>query len=67
MKDLMGLMKQAKEMQKKIAAAQEKVSDIIVKGESGGGLVSIELVGGGNMKSLNIDPSLFGSSPKSGY
>ena len=36
MKDLMGLMKQAKEMQKKVAAAQEKVSDVIVKVESGG-------------------------------
>ena len=64
MKDLMGLMKQAKEMQKKVAAAQEKVSDVIVKGESGGGLVHIELVGGGNMKSLSIDPSLFGSDQK---
>ena len=28
----------------------------------GGGLVTIELAGGGNMKSLKLDPSLFGSA-----
>lgn len=62
MKDLMGLMKQAKEMQKKMAVAQAEVADIEVTGRSGGGLVSITLAGGGNMKALKIDPSLFGSS-----
>ena len=62
MKDLMGLMKQAKEMQKKMEIAQGLVADIVVEGRSGSGLVSIELVGAGNMKTLKIDPSLFGSS-----
>ena len=62
MKDLMGLMKQAKEMQKKMAEAQAEVADIEVTGRSGGGLVSVTLAGGGNMKSLKIDPSLFGSA-----
>ena len=62
MKDLMGLMKQAKEMQKNMAAAQAQVADIIVEGRSGGGLVMIELAGGGNMKALKLDPSLFGSA-----
>ena len=62
MKDLMGLMKQAKEMQKKMEIAQGLVADIVVEGRSGSGLVSIELVGGGNMKTLKIDPSLFGST-----
>jgi len=61
MKDLMGLMKQAKDMQQKMEAAQAKVADIKVEGRSGGGLVSIGLMGGGNMASLKIDPSLFGS------
>ena len=54
MKDLMGLMKQAKEMQKNMAAAQAQVADIVVEGRSGGGLVTVELAGGGTMKSLKI-------------
>jgi len=58
MKDLMGLMKQAKEMQSKMADAQAKVADLQVEGRSGGGMVTLQLVGGGNMKSLKIDPSL---------
>jgi len=62
MKDLMGLMKQAKQMQEKMKVAQAEVADIIVEGRSGGGLVTVELAGGGNMKSLKIDPSLFGSA-----
>ena len=62
MKDLMGLMKQAKQMQEKMKVAQGLVADIVVEGSSGSGLVRIELVGGGNMKTLKIDPSLFGSS-----
>lgn len=64
MKDLMGLMKQAKEMQKNMAAAQAQVADIVVQGSSGGGLVTIELAGGGNMKSLKINNQLFGSAEK---
>ena len=62
MKDLMGLMKQAKEMQKKMEIAQAQVADLEVEGRSGGGLVVITLAGGGNMKTLKIDPSLMGSS-----
>jgi DNA-binding YbaB/EbfC family protein len=58
MKDLMGLMKQAKEMQQKMADAQAKVADLVVEGRSGGGLITVSLTGGGNMKSLKIDPSL---------
>jgi DNA-binding YbaB/EbfC family protein len=58
MKDLMGLMKQAKDMQKKMEAAQAEVADIIVEGRAGGGLVTVELAGGGNMKSLKIDPKM---------
>lgn len=58
MKDLMGLMKQAKEMQAKMEAAQAQVADTEATGRSGGGLVSVTLAGGGNMKALTLDPSL---------
>jgi len=64
MKDLMGLMKQAKEMQAKMAAAQEQVADLTAIGRSGGGLVTVTLAGGGNMKSLEIDPSLLDGEEK---
>lgn len=58
MKDLMSLMKQAKDMQAKMETAQAKVADLNVEGRSGGGLVKLGLSGGGNMSGLKIDPSL---------
>ncbi|MGJ8564039.1 MAG: YbaB/EbfC family nucleoid-associated protein [Alphaproteobacteria bacterium] len=58
MKDLMGLMKQAKEMQSKMEAAQAKVSDLEAEGRAGAGLVSLTVSGEGHMKSLKIDPSI---------
>jgi len=62
MKDLMGLMKQAKEMQSKMEAAQAQVADTEATGRSGGGLVTVTLAGGGNMKSLTLDPTLMGGA-----
>ena len=58
MKDLMGLMKQAKEMQSKMAAAQERVAGLTVRGSSGGGMVELQLTGQHNLSSLRIDPKL---------
>ena len=58
MKDLMGLMKQAKEMQSKMQEAQSQVSDLSAEGKSGAGMVKVTLSGEGNMSALNIDPSL---------
>ena len=59
MKDLLGLMSKAKEMQARFQALQEEIAAIEVSGQSGGGLVSVTLSGKGEMKSLKIDPSLF--------
>lgn len=58
MKDLMGLMKQAKKMQDNMEAAKLKVADLTATGKSGGGLVMVTLAGGGNMSALKIDPSI---------
>ena len=58
MKDIMGLMKQAKEMQTKMQDAQSQVADLEAQGRSGAGMVTITMSGEGNMKSLTIDPSL---------
>jgi DNA-binding YbaB/EbfC family protein len=59
MKDLMGLMGKAREMQAKFQALQEEIAAIEAIGQSGGGLVSVTLSGKGEMKALKIDPSLF--------
>lgn len=58
MKDLLGLMGKAKEMQAKFQAMQEELTLVEASGQSGGGLVTVTLSGKGEMKSLRIDPSL---------
>ena len=59
MKDLMGLMGKAKEMQAKFEAMQQEVASIEATGQAGGGMVSVTLSGTMEMKALKIDPSLF--------
>lgn len=59
MKDLMGLMSKAKEMQSKLQSMQEEMATIEAVGQAGGGLVSVTLSGKSEMKALKIDPSLF--------
>lgn len=58
MRDLMGMMKQAKQLQSKIQEMQEQVAALVVTGSAGGGLVTVSLGGKGEMKSLKIDASL---------
>jgi len=58
MKDLLGLMGKAKEMQAKFQAMQDEIATLEATGQSGGGLVSITLSGKFEMKALKIDPSL---------
>jgi nucleoid-associated protein EbfC len=59
MKDLLGLMGKAKEMQAKFQAMQEEIANIEMTGQSAGGLVQVTLSGKFEMKSLKIDPSLY--------
>ncbi len=56
--DLMGMMKQAKELQEKMQALQDEVVALEVEGSSGGGLVSVVMTGKSEMKRVKIDPSL---------
>lgn len=58
MRDLMGMMKQAKELQSKMQEMQERIADLEVTGTAGAGLVEVTLSGKGTMKALKIDPSL---------
>ncbi len=64
MKDLMGMMKQAKAMQEKMAGLQDEIAQLIVTGQSGGGVVSVTLSGKGEMSALSIDPSLLKEDEK---
>jgi len=59
MKDIMGMMKAASEMKGKMEAMQAELADLIVEGRSGGGMVTVQLSGKGELKGLKIDPSLF--------
>lgn len=56
--DMMGMMKQAKQLQEKMQAMQEEIATMSVEGVSGGGLVSVVTSGKGDVRSLKIDPSL---------
>jgi DNA-binding YbaB/EbfC family protein len=56
--DLMGMMKQAKQLQEKMQGLQEEVAALEASGASGGGLVTVTVDGKGGLKSVKIDPSL---------
>lgn len=58
MRDMMGMMKKAKEMQAKMQAMQEEMVNIQETGTSGGGLVNVTLTGQGTIQAIKIDPSL---------
>ncbi|BBB14999.1 nucleoid-associated protein Entcl_3319 [Candidatus Rickettsiella viridis] len=56
--DLNNLLKQAQDMQSKMQSAQEELAKIVVTGETGGGLVKIDMDGRHTAKSMWLDPSL---------
>ena len=58
MKDMLGMMKQAKELQSRMQAVQEEIAALTVDGAAGGGLVTVSMTGKGEVRSLRIDPSL---------
>ncbi len=58
MKDLMSMMKQAQELQNKMAEFQAELESLETEGVSGGGLVKVTLNGKGAMMRVSINPSL---------
>ncbi len=52
------MMKQAQELQKKMADAQEKLKSIEVEGVSGGGVVKVIATAKGEIKRIELDKSL---------
>ena len=58
MVNLGNMMKQAQQLQQKMADAQEKLSAIEVEGVSGGGMVKVVATAKGEIKRINLDESL---------
>jgi len=58
MKDLMGMMKQAQQLQERMQKMQAELEALEVEGQAGAGLVRVTLNGKGEMRRLKIDPSL---------
>lgn len=58
------LMKQAQEMQKKMASLKEKMAQAEYEGKSGGGLVTVVLTGESILKSISIDKSIIVAEEK---
>lgn len=62
--DMAGMMKKAQEMQKRMGQLQEDLHTIIVEGQSGAGLVKATASAKGELKGLDIDPSIFNGDDK---
>ncbi|MBB5721015.1 hypothetical protein FHS72_000622 [Loktanella ponticola] len=62
--DMAKMMKSAQEMQGKMAQMQEDLENMMVTGESGAGLVKATATAKGELKGLDIDPSIFDPDEK---
>jgi DNA-binding YbaB/EbfC family protein len=58
MKNLGNMLKQAQELQGRMADMQAKLNEIEIAGSAGGGMVSVTLNGKGEMRHIKIDRSL---------
>ena len=64
MGDMAKMMKAAQEMQGKMAQMQEDMHSVMVTGEAGAGLVKATCSAKGELKALDIDPSIFNGEDK---
>ena len=56
MANFMKMMKQAADMQKNMAQAQESLAAIELEHSSGGGAVTVKITGDGNITAIRLDP-----------
>ena len=56
------LMKQAKQMQEKMAEVQAQLATVELEGTAGGGMVTATMTGDGKMVKLKVDPSIVDAS-----
>ena len=64
MNNFNNMIKQAQDLQKKMAEAQEKVETLEAEGISGGGIVKITINGKNNVPSVNIDETAIDKNEK---
>ncbi|MGR3500806.1 YbaB/EbfC family nucleoid-associated protein [Pseudaestuariivita sp.] len=64
MGDMAKMMKAAQDMQQKMAQLQEDMHSLVVEGQSGAGLVKATCTAKGELKTLDIDPSIFNGDDK---
>jgi len=57
-KNLTDMMKQARELQSKLAEVQADLEALEIEGKAGGGLVRVIITGKGATRRVHIDPSL---------
>lgn len=62
--DMAKMMKQAQDVQAKMAQMQDDLDSITVEGVSGAGLVKATATAKGELKGLDIDPSIFSGDDK---
>ena len=62
--DMMGLMKQAAQLQTKMQEMQAELDLIEVEGAAGGGMVTVTLTAKGELKGVKIDDSLMKAEEK---
>lgn len=56
MQNMMNMMKQAQEMQKKMKALEKEMEEAIFQGQAGGGLVTVTITGKNECKDVKIQP-----------
>ena len=64
MNNFNNMIKQAQDLQKKMAEAQEKVETLEAEGISGGGIVKITINGKNSVTSVNIDETAIDKNEK---
>lgn len=58
MKNLGNMLKQAQQMQSRMAEMQTRLEATEVEGQAGAGMVKVRLTGKGDLRRITIDPSL---------
>ncbi len=64
MMNFKNMMQQAQQMQFKLEELQEKMKDIEVSGEAGGGMVKVMMSCGGEVRGIEIDPAVVSADDK---
>jgi nucleoid-associated protein EbfC len=62
MADFMKILQQAQELQGRVQKVQEELRQVTVTGSAGGGLVTVDVNGQGEIQRVHLDPSVVNPS-----